>query len=927
MSRTFALVFLCLLGLAYGQPNLKIIIDPFFNPANATEPFKIQVTCGPDGTYCDTANTAQLFATATQPGPWNDGQSPIGGERYHYLVIDNKQADYDANPSDHIEATYDQASRVRIATDPGIGGTYTLFWNGPGNNNLPCVSSMTSHCALDDTCCANSPGFTVGGLSATGGPVDLTNGGSQLGITLFQKASDHNTPIILRIWRADGKSVVLRKYLQELYVQRNILFLYRDFKSFPGDNLSDADIQSVIKNANAIAFQIYGAIALDAKITFLETVGIEMEKTLDNPCDPGMLFHPGDRLCWTVKIRNNAPVSVYNNATDPLEIFDLKDVEFVDSQFVGSALNLDRTSITVLPGRSGMTWDLHDKEGLDANLLRLTIHDFQPQDTLTLKFCAVIRTDYKSPDCVAEFCNFGQVIVPGFNIPPIKSNSTCVMIKYDAKINLNMNCPTRDQDANATATVIMNWSNTGNGPADNTKLTLVVSGAPPAGLNKGNPAWTCQENATNNTLTCTLAIGKVLPGGSGSVLFNLDLSVLTCPYDKLNIFSYISEECSNSSAVAQCSINVPHKVEFEIYKTAGSSSATPLEPGQDLTYTISYRNRGNFPGTGVYLLDTYDANTTPRMSANPGWTCDFVARVCRYNHPGGVLEAQSGIKTVTFTVTVNETIAQEVNTLCNDVTIYSDNSTVSNCFDVKSARVCVPVTPGVPDTGIIKRGVIGLMIYRISYRNKGSAVAENVILRESIPAGTTYVAAESDSRWVCNVGNECVLSLGTLDMGETGAVFFALAPIEDFTQLVSQCYNNTVTIAHDYAVPDPTPEDNIDSVALGNCGLAQFICPRKCDKCPDCVCDPKPCNCSSSASECVCPPSECTCAAQCCPQKSCDCPPIVCDKCEDCNCKCDNPCPMKHEDECKEYVTYEECKKDSSDYSDSSSDDHHGWKS
>lgn len=887
------------------QITPNIIIDSLDNPISLNDTFlTLQVSCGPAGSNCNNLVDAALVSTLTQTGPWRNGGSVLGRERYTVLSIDKIEAGYTAGPADNVQITYDEVTKLRFATSPGIGGTLVLLYNGIGHNVLPCVSTITKPCYLNQACCVgpNPAGdFTGSPFANADGSVDLTANGTQLGISLVQNTADHDSPLIIRIFAADGRSIVLTQTFESAFVRRTILFLYKDFVPFSGDSpsLTPADVVTVLSNARAIAFSINGAFALDARMTSIQTVGVQIGKKLDAQY-VGQLFKPGSTICWTAFVANNAPASLNPPGSNQENFFVLQDVDFVDYAFWNSALHLDRSSIRITPNRVGLEFNTHENDpSLNGDYLLVTFPFLLPGDNVTIQFCGVVRNDFQSDECINQFCNFAVVNIPILEVEDLFTSTTCIDIKYSPDLNIVSQCPTSVTGTDVPF-ALFSYSNTGNGPADNTTLTIEITGAEPELLNglPQNSAFTCVADDVAKVLRCTKFIGKFLPGSSGADKFALNLAALGCNVTSLMVTATLTEHCSNLTVSTCCSVDVPRKVQFQITKT-DSSGGKGIQSNQIITYTISYQNIGNFAADGVFLIEEYPVNfATPLTTAiNAGWTCDTVAKKCFF-HVGTLPPAT--LKTVQFAIQLDAELPQTVTQVCNTVTITNANdTTASRCIDTESATKCTSVLPGVPDTGIKKQGTIGLLIYRITYFNNGSADAQNAVLRETIPAGTNFDAAESDPRWVC-VGGSCTINLGVLPKGARASAIFAVIPVQDFETIVTGCFLNRAQITHVASVADPSPLDNIAALDLGNCNetTGPLKCPLPCKKCDDCTCTPPPCNCPSG--ECNCPVPICTCPAQdcICPVPRCDCNAVNPCSCPDCECACENPCPKI--EECEE---------------------------
>jgi hypothetical protein len=302
------------------------------------------------------------------------------------------------------------------------------------------------------------------------------------------------------------------------------------------------------------------------------------------------------------------------------------------------------------------------------------------------------------------------------------------------------------------------------------------------------------------------------------------------------------------------------------------------------------------------LIEEYPLYSTPIN--NPGWTCDSASRTCTYQI--GTLPVNDAIKTLQFTVKLDPILPQGVTSICNSVTITNTQCEVTdNCKDEKKVTKCIKVAPGLPDTGVEKEGYVARLVYRLTYYNNGSADATNVHITESIPAGATFDAERSDSRWVCS-GNACTLTIPSLKREERESVLFVVKLAEDFQQMAI-CWNNTATIDNgDSPVADPSPGDNTATLQIGACGgVCEMECPNPCVECPACKSNQPACNCPSP--QCNCPDPKCNCQSQgkcVCPDPICNCPTdAVCPTCPNCECNCPKKCDkIVEECGCKEII-------------------------
>ncbi len=356
------------------------------------------------------------------------------------------------------------------------------------------------------------------------------------------------------------------------------------------------------------------------------------------------------------------------------------------------------------------------------------------------------------------------------------------------------------------------------------------------------------------------------PGDTVTIVFEATLaSVIQSGTTVLNVADITGDNLPATSST-QTSTLIGSAPQFEVWKSSQdlTGDATVLEPGDTLRYTITIQNVGNEDAINSVLSDLVPANTTyvaNSTTLNGNSVSDIATgsplqNGLPINAPGsasGVMPADpSGtnyVATVTFDVTINDvfdgthiinqgyfnadgagtsgpvseeptddpsTTAQD-----NDATI----DVVGNVPSVDAQKVVEIIdtaaggTAGVLDTGDQLR-------YTITMTNNGTTPATNVVLSDSVPAGTSYVpgSVELNGISVSDVAGTSPLVTGlpvsssdltpplptagngTISPGETATVTF----IVDVTA-VSGDITNQGTVSLDQQIDEPTDFDGIDS--------------------------------------------------------------------------------------------------------------------
>lgn len=276
-----------------------------------------------------------------------------------------------------------------------------------------------------------------------------------------------------------------------------------------------------------------------------------------------------------------------------------------------------------------------------------------------------------------------------------------------------------------------------------------------------------------------------IPIGSTSTI-TLKALVVTVPWsaDLVN-FSQTDYQFDDLTTIVNISIDsnsVITTINSPIMNLSKSSNTTIITgPGQVITYVLTLRNTGTTTGTNVTFIDTIPTGTT------------FVANSIQVlgNTIPGTIAPPSGLNigalpngfftTLSFKVTV--------------VSIPSSNS-ISNFCDVTYGYTVDPITPinatgrGTSNlleifTSNLRANLVGitkwankkfatindLITYVITIPNSGNTTAINVVIVDTVPSGTSYVAgslfvngsASGDLPSAINIGTIGPGSLSTLE--------------------------------------------------------------------------------------------------------------------------------------------------------------------
>lgn len=253
-----------------------------------------------------------------------------------------------------------------------------------------------------------------------------------------------------------------------------------------------------------------------------------------------------------------------------------------------------------------------------------------------------------------------------------------------------------------------------------------------------------------------------------------------------------------------------------IVKSSVPASGGTVQPGDTITYTITYNNTGTDNATNVVIIDavpTYTTyitgtasgtGTTITYSHDGGSTYDSseTPPVTHINWTRGLLINGTTGQTVSFQVTVN-TPLDNGTTINNQASIESDelapadSNTVTHY--VSSAPILSIAKTDAPDPVVAGQ----TLTYTITYENTGTMIANNVIITEAYDSKVAFVSATPAP----DGGTDNIWTITTLpiDGPHTIIVTVKVARVRDSTTML-----NVVQIASDeITMPVQVTEETI----------------------------------------------------------------------------------------------------------------------
>ncbi len=287
----------------------------------------------------------------------------------------------------------------------------------------------------------------------------------------------------------------------------------------------------------------------------------------------------------------------------------------------------------------------------------------------------------------------------------------------------------------------------------------VVQDTLPTGLTfvSASPAASSTSGSTRSW-----TLGALAAGASGTITINATVNT-NAPTSVTNTATIAVPTGQTDTTPGNNSSSVTTTILYPDIQITKSGPATAAV-GANIQYTLTYRNNSTFTvPAGSVVADTLPAGLT-FVSASPAATS--TSGSTRSWTLGALAAGTSG------TITINATVATSAPaSVSNTGTIavpsgYTDSTPGNNSSTVTT-------TIQRPDVSVVKTGpatalVSDTITYQITWRNIGTAPAASVVVRDTLPAGLSYVSASPAPSSVS--GQTLIWNLGTQAAGASGTI-------------------------------------------------------------------------------------------------------------------------------------------------------------
>ena len=350
--------------------------------------------------------------------------------------------------------------------------------------------------------------------------------------------------------------------------------------------------------------------------------------------------------------------------------------------------------------------------------------------------------------------------------------------------------------------------NTDAGDATNTVLTLnVPSGATFVSASPANANCV----ATSATLV-TCSVGTLAGNGTGARTVNFTWRATAAGTINATATITATNDTNLANNTQNATTTVLAGADLRLTKT---DSPDPVIGGANVTYTLTATNDGPNASGNLVLTDNLPGSSSFVSASGTGWSCSHAAGVvtCTRNGPLAVGASAPPVTIVariiasTGFVTNSATISPAVGAVADPD---SNNNTATATTQVlPGADVRIDSKSVSPNPVIAGENAT----FTITPRNGGPAVANNVVVTDTLPSGWTFVSA-TGTGWSCSASGQTVsCSRATYAVGATNNItIVATAPGNAVIGPTGRTDTNTATITT--TDNDPAPGNNTRAVTF-----------------------------------------------------------------------------------------------------------------
>jgi uncharacterized repeat protein (TIGR01451 family) len=339
-------------------------------------------------------------------------------------------------------------------------------------------------------------------------------------------------------------------------------------------------------------------------------------------------------------------------------------------------------------------------------------------------------------------------------------------------------------------------SNAGPQPATNVTITDPV----PVGttfVSASSSQGSCSQ--ASGVVTC--ALGSLAVSGSATATITVTASSAGTTTNTASVSASEGDpNGTNNSASAITNVTTA-SADLAITKSA---SATSVLVGQNITYSISVSNAGPQPATNVTITDPVPVGTTFVSASSSQGSCSQTSGVvtCAL---GSLAASGSASASITVTASSPGTTTNTASVSASEADPNTANNSASATTNISAASADLSITK----TGPASVNVGQNINYSMTVTNAGPQNSSNVVVTDTLPAGTTFVSA-STSLGVCSQASGVVTcSVGPLTVGQSATISIVV------TANTAGTKTNTATVSGNEADPNTANNSSSATTSVG----------------------------------------------------------------------------------------------------------------
>ena len=315
--------------------------------------------------------------------------------------------------------------------------------------------------------------------------------------------------------------------------------------------------------------------------------------------------------------------------------------------------------------------------------------------------------------------------------------------------------------------------------------------------------------------TITWNVGNLAAGESRSFTVTANVrATIPAGFDDFTHATTIADDSANGTDstpadnLSSDTDTLDAQPDYQISINDGVLSATT---GQSLTYSVTFANAGFQDGTGVTVATSFPLSVLTNVVASNGGVVDMTSGTIAWNV--GNLAAGASL-TYTVTADVLSSVAAGIDDFTHSTTITDDGTNGADPTPANNSASDIDTLDAAPDLRITKTDFTNSIspgqgtVYTLNVGNFGTQGATNVVVTETLPAGTSFNPAFSDPSWTHVGGSVYQYSIISLTAGASFNVNFSVLINNPAVAGQDQIINTATITDDDTNGPDLDPAND-----------------------------------------------------------------------------------------------------------------------